>query len=72
MREEVEAVLAEIRPNLEADGGGVELVDINDGVVSVQLTGACSGCPMRQVTLTGGIARVLKEQVPGVKEVIAV
>jgi Fe-S cluster biogenesis protein NfuA len=72
MREKVEEILAQIRPNLEADGGGVELVDVNDGIVLVRLTGACSGCPMGQMTLTGGIERILKQHVPEVKEVVAV
>ena len=72
MREKVEEVLAQIRPMLEADGGGVDLVDVEDGVVKVRLIGACGGCPMRQMTLTGGIERTLKEQVPEVKEVVAV
>lgn len=72
MREKVEEVLAEIRPHLEADGGGIELVDIEEGTVTVRLTGACSGCPMRIMTLQNGIERILKEQVPDVKEVVAV
>jgi len=72
MREKVEAALAQIRPALLADGGDVELVDVNDGVVTVRLTGACSGCPMAAMTLRRGIERVLKAQVPQVKEVIAV
>ena len=72
MRERVEAVLAEIRPNLLADGGDVELVDVEAGVVTLRLTGACSGCPMRTMTLQGGIERYLKQQVPEVKEVVAV
>jgi Fe-S cluster biogenesis protein NfuA len=72
MRDKVEEVLAEIGRALEADGGGVELVEVNDGVVTVRLTGACSGCAMRTMTLNGGIERILKEQVPEVKEVVAV
>ena len=72
MRERVEAVLAEIRPHLLADGGDVELVDVEAGVVTLRLTGACSGCPMRTMTLQGGIERYLKQQVPEVKEVVAV
>jgi len=72
MREKVEAVLAQIRPHLEADGGSVELVDVNDGTVSVRLTGACAGCPMATMTLKEGIERILKEQVPEVEEVVAV
>ena len=72
MREKVEEILAQIRPHLEADGGNVELVDVNDGTVSVRLTGACAGCPMSTMTLKGGIERILKEYVPEVKEVVAV
>jgi len=71
MREKVEAVLAQVRPTLQADGGGVELVDMNEGVVSLKLKGACAGCPMATMTLRNGIERILKEQVPEVKEVIA-
>ena len=72
MDEKVEAVLAQIRPVLQADGGDVELVDVNEGVVSLRLKGACMGCPMSTITLQNGIERVLKEQVPEVKEVVAV
>jgi len=71
MRDKVEEILAQIRPQLEADGGGVELIDVNDGVVTVKLTGACQGCAMRNMTLTNGIERILKEHVPEVKEVVA-
>ncbi len=71
MREQVEQILDRIRPQLEADGGGVELVDVDDGVVTVRLLGACSGCAMRNLTLTNGIERILKEHVPEVKEVVA-
>ncbi len=72
MREKVEAALDQIRPALLADGGGVELVDVSDGVVTLRLTGACGGCPMSAMTLRLGIERTLKEQVPEVKEVVAV
>jgi len=72
MREKVEEVLNQVRPALLADGGDVQLVDVNEGVVTVRLTGACGGCPMATMTLRHGIERVLKEQVPGVKEVIAI
>ncbi len=72
MREKVEAVLKEIRPSLQADGGDVELVDVSDGKVSVRLTGACHGCPMAAMTLKQGIERLLKEHIPEVKEVISV
>lgn len=70
MREKVEAALDKIRPQLQADGGGVELVDVDDnGLVRVKLTGACGGCPMAQMTLKQGVERVLKMQVPEVKSV---
>lgn len=73
MKEKVEAALEKVRPSLKADGGNVELVDVtDDGVVKVRLTGACGGCPMSQMTLKASIERVVKEEVPGVKEVIAV
>jgi len=72
MKEKVEAVLAQISPALQAHGGNIELVDVNEGVVSLKLKGACAGCPMATMTLRQGIERVLKEQIPEVKEVIAV
>ena len=72
MRERVEEALKKIRPALEADGGGIELVDIVDGVVSVRLKGACKGCPGAQMTLKMGVERILKEEVPEVKSVQAV
>jgi len=71
MREKVEAALNRVRPVLQADGGDVELVDVSDGVVKLRLIGACGGCPMATLTLRAGIERVLKEQVPEVKEVVA-
>ena len=71
MREKVEAVLDKIRPSLVADGGNVELVDVNDGIVKVKLTGACVGCPMSTLTLKMGIEQVLKQEIPEVKEVVA-
>ncbi|MBD3179032.1 MAG: NifU family protein [Candidatus Latescibacteria bacterium] len=72
MREEVEKVIEQIRPNLQADGGDIELVDIEDGVVKVKLKGACNGCPMSQITLSRGVEQVLKKNVPGVKRVESV
>ena len=72
MKEKVEAALAQVRPALQADGGDVELVDVNDGVVRLKLKGACAGCPMATMTLRHGIERILKEQIPEIKEVIAV
>ena len=63
-------VLEEIRPSLQADGGDVQLVDVSaDGVVTVELQGACKGCPMSQMTLANGVERILKEHVPGVTRV---
>ena len=73
MKEKVESALNKIRPSLQADGGNVELVEVtSDGVVKVKLTGACGGCPMSQMTLKSGIERVVKQEVPGVKEVVAI
>ncbi|MCK4234271.1 NifU family protein [candidate division WOR-3 bacterium] len=73
MKEKVEAALEKIRPSLQADGGNVELVEVTeDGIVKVKLVGSCSGCPMSQITLKAGIERILKEEVPGVKEVVSV
>lgn len=72
MREEVEKVLQKIRPALQADGGDIELIDVQDGVVKVKLTGACGDCPMSQMTLKQGVERVLREEVPEVKGLEAV
>ncbi len=72
MREEVEKALERVRPALQADGGDVELVDVQDGIVSVRLTGACGGCPMSQMTLKSGIERAIKEAVPEIKGVESV
>ena len=70
MREEVQKVLDKIRVGLQRDGGDVELVDVEDGVVKVRLQGACAGCPMSQMTLKMGIERALKQAIPEVKEVV--
>jgi len=73
MRGKVETALDKIRPSLNADGGDVELVEVTpDGVVKVRLTGTCGGCPMSQMTLKMGIERALKEELPQLKEVVAV
>ena len=71
MKDRVEEVLDKIRPALVRDGGNVELVDVNDGVVTVKLTGACSGCPMSTMTLKMGIEKLLKQEIPEIKEVVA-
>jgi len=74
VREKVIKVLDSIRGALQADGGDVELVDVieDQGIVKVRLTGACGGCPMSQMTLQMGIERVIRQQIPGVKRVVAV
>ena len=73
IKEQVEAVLAQVRPALEAHGGNVELVDITpENVVHVRLQGACKGCPMSQMTMTMGIEAALKEEIPEVASVEAV
>ena len=70
-KNDVAAVLDLIRPSLQADGGDVKLVDVDEnGVVSVELQGACKGCPMSQMTLANGVERILKERVPGVTKVV--
>lgn len=72
MRERVEQVIARIRPALQADGGDIQLVDVKDNVVTVELTGACKGCPMSQMTLRMGVERAIKEEIPEVERVDAV
>ena len=73
MREKIEAALNQIRPSLEADGGGVELVEVTDDKIArVKLTGACGGCPFAQMTLRQGVERVLKQLVPELAGVEAV
>jgi len=71
MKDQVEKALEKIRPALQADGGDVVLVGVDEGgTVKVQLTGACNGCPMSTMTLKQGIERLLINEVPGVKEVV--
>jgi len=73
MREEIQAALDLVRPQLQADGGDAEIVEVTeDGVVKLRLKGACGGCPMSQMTLKMGIERILKDRVPAVKSVEAV
>ncbi len=72
LHERVEAALEKVRPSLQADGGDVVLVDVsNDGIVTVRLTGACGGCPMSQMTLKMGIEKIIKQNVPEIKSVVA-
>ncbi len=73
MKEQVQKLLDQIRPALQADGGDVELVEVTeDGIVKVRLQGACGSCPMSQMTLKMGIEKRIKEEIPSIKEVIAV
>ena len=73
LKQRIEKALDEVRPMLQADGGGVELVSVSDdGKVTVKLSGACGGCPMSQMTLKMGIEKTLKQKVPEVKEVVSV
>jgi len=72
MREQVEKALKDVRPHLQADGGDVELVDVENGIVKVKLTGACAGCPMSQMTLKQGIEGYIKKVIPEIISVEAV
>ncbi|MEJ8545906.1 NifU family protein [Brevibacillus borstelensis] len=69
MFDQVEEVLDKLRPYLQRDGGDVQLVDVEDGVVKLRLMGACGSCPSSTITLKAGIERALLEEIPGVKEV---
>lgn len=69
LKEEVEAALEQIRAGLRVDGGDVQLVGIEDGIVKVKLQGSCAGCPFSQMTLKNFIEKELKKAVPGVKGV---
>lgn len=74
MRAQVEEALDVIRPALQADGGNVELVDIDEenGIAKVRLVGACAGCPSAQITLAMGVEKAIKDRVPEIKEVVSV
>ena len=72
MREKVEKALESIRLALQADGGDIQLVSIEDDIVKVRLTGACCGCPMSQMTLSMGVEKAIKSAVPEVKKVVSV
>ncbi len=72
MIERVKEVLQKVRPSLQADGGDVELVGVEDNIVKVKLTGACGGCPFAQMTLKNGIERIIKQEIPEVDEVVSV
>ena len=73
LEEKVKNIIESIRPNLQSHGGDIELLAIDeDNTVRVRLQGACSGCPGAAMTMKMGIERLLKEQIPQVKQVIAV
>ena len=72
VEERVKKVLEEIRPRLQADGGDIGLVGIENGVVRVKLKGACAGCPMSTMTIQWGVERYLKSRIPEVESVQAV
>jgi Fe-S cluster biogenesis protein NfuA len=72
-RENVDSVIGMVRPQLQADGGDVQIVDVSaDGVVKLRLTGACGSCPMSTMTLRMGIERVLRQKIPTIKQVVPV
>lgn len=71
-RQLLESTLDYIRPAIQMDGGDIVLQDIEDGVVTLQMVGACGGCPLSMMTLKAGIERILKDRVPGVLSVEAV
>ena len=72
MEEKLKSIIAQIRPGLQADGGDIELIGMKDGVVSVRLVGACGNCPMSSITLKKGVERFIRNEMPEVKEVVAV
>ncbi|GIP29874.1 NifU family protein [Paenibacillus sp. J23TS9] len=72
MYDDVAEVLDKLRPFLQRDGGDVELVDVEDGIVKLKLMGACGSCPSSTITLKAGIERALVEEVEGINDVIQV
>ena len=72
LERDVSAALQEVRPALQMDGGDVELVGVEDGVVQVRLLGACGGCPMATMTLVGFVEERLKQRVPAIQRVVSV
>ncbi len=69
LKEKVQKAIAEVRPNLQADGGDIELVDVENGIVKVKLKGACAGCPMSTMTVKWGVESFLKKKIPEVSKV---
>jgi len=72
MKEKVQEIMEKIRPSLQSHGGDAELVDVVDGVVKLRLKGACSGCPMSQMTIKNGIEEIMKKAIPEIKSVESV
>lgn len=72
MQEQVEQVIEIIRPAIQADGGDINLLDVDEtsGVVTVELTGACVSCPASTITMKAGVERIMKDRVPGVTAVV--
>ncbi|MCW4052550.1 MAG: NifU family protein [Candidatus Bathyarchaeota archaeon] len=69
MKEQVEKAIEEVRPNLQADGGDIELVDVENGIAKVRLKGACAGCPMSTMTVKMGVESFLRKKVPQIVRV---
>lgn len=74
MKERVEKVLEKIRPYIQSDGGDISLVEVleAEGIVKVSLHGACGSCPSSTATLKGGVERMIRQEIPEIKEVVAV
>ncbi|MEJ5327130.1 MAG: NifU family protein [Candidatus Bathyarchaeia archaeon] len=72
LEKKVQAALAEIKPQIQADGGDIDLVAVENDTVKVRLRGACAGCPMSMLTLKQGVERIIKQKVPEIKRVEAV
>ena len=72
VKDKVEKALKELRPQLQADGGDIELVGVEKGIVKVKMKGACAGCPMSTMTLQWGVENFLKKKIPGIVKVEAV
>ncbi len=72
IREQVEKILEELRPRLQADGGDLEFLGVDQGVVKVKLKGACAGCPMSTMTIKMGVEQYLKKKIPEIVRVEAI
>jgi len=74
IKEKVQKVLEKIRPYIQSDGGDISLIEVAEetGIVTVKLHGACGGCPSASATLKGGVERMIKAEIPEIKEVVAV